>query len=90
MHAGTVPVRITQWLAVPVDGQVILFSSSLKQVASNPDFVSSALGTLGEDLEFPLSCRNFCVDTFNIQTGLKAQVEMFFDQLSAKGILRTD
>ena len=75
---------------MPVDGQVVLFSSSLKQVASNPDFVPGALGTFGEDLEFPLPCRNFCVDTFNIQTGLKAQVQMFFNQLSAEGILCTN
>ena len=60
---------------MPVDGQVVLFCSSLEQVASNPDFVPSALCTLREDLEFPLSCGNFCVDPFNIQTSLQAQVE---------------
>jgi len=59
VHAGTVPVHFAEWLWMVIDRHAIFFAASLKDVASQPNLVTSFFGTFGEDLEFPLASSNF-------------------------------
>ena len=52
--------------------------------------VTRSGGTFGKHLKFPLACRNFAVDTFNIDARFEASIQMFFDNLSTVSVLRTD
>ena len=87
MHARTIPVRVTEWLWMPVYRHIIFFSSSFNQVPGQPDFVTCTLGTFGENLKFPLARRNLSVDTFNVQAGFEAHIEVLFDNFPTVGVL---
>src|SRR6266576_3002075 len=62
---------------------LVLAGQPLHQIAGHPHFVSSLLGALAEDLEFPLSLRDFGVDAFVVDAGREAQIEMLLDDLAS-------
>ena len=82
MHAGTIPIGITERLAMVFDVDTVLFAQTLQEIARHPDFVRGLLGALAENLEFPLSLGHFGIDAFVVQTGSKTDIEMFFDDLA--------
>src|SRR5690606_27023563 len=67
----------------------IAFGQSLQQVAGHPDFVPGLLGSLGEQLELPLSRGHLLVDTFKIDSGGQTLVRMLLDQIPAPSIFST-
>ena len=74
---------------MPVNCEIILFSRSLEQVARQPDLVACVGRTLGEDLELPLTCSDFGIDTLNVEACFKAQVEMLFNQFTTVSVTCT-
>ena len=75
---------------MPVYRHIVFFSSSLDQVARQPDFIACAPGAFGENLEFPLTCGHFGVDAFYVQASLKTHIEVFFDNLATVGVIATN
>src|SRR5208337_3771386 len=67
--------------AVQYNIHFVFLTETHHQVASRPSVVSGFGRTFGEDLEFPLTFRDFRVDAFMIDTGGKAKVQVFFDDL---------
>lgn len=89
VHAAAVPVTL-DWLAVPIDRQVVSFGNSFQKVTSNPDLVTSGAGSLGEDLEFPLPHHHFGVDPFDVDPGLQAEFEVIFDDFATDSLTGTN
>ena len=50
-----------------------------ENVASNPDLVTSIVGSFSKDLEFPLALGDFAVDTFVVDACIKTKVEVLFN-----------
>ena len=75
---------------MPVDPVAVFFTDALEEVACYPYLIAGFLCTLGKDLEFPLTSCDFSVDTFNIEAGCKALLEMLFNHVAAKRIACTD
>jgi hypothetical protein len=89
VHSASVPVKVAQRLAMPVDSNTIFFTDSFKQVTSKPDLVTSFFRTFREDLEFPLSCCNLSIDTFYIKASVKTSVKMLLNNFAAICVLST-
>ena len=89
VHARPVPIAMDR-LAVPIYGQIVVFGNALKQIAGNPGLVASTLGALGKHLKLPLTNHHFSIDSFDIDAGLKAHVEMFVDDRAANGLAGAD
>src|SRR5678816_3310377 len=89
MHAATVPVEATQWFAMPVYSNPVLFTDSFKQITGYPHFISSPFCALGKNLELPLPGCHFCIDSLNIQPSFQACVKMFLNYRTAISILGT-
>ena len=65
---------------MPVDGDAEFLGRSLRQIASNPGFVTGALSAFGECLELPMTCGDFCVEPFDVQAGIALDLsERYFD-----------
>lgn len=75
VHTGTVPVA-SDWLAVPLDVNLVFLGEAEEKEASDPDIVGGFLGALGEDLEFPLTFGDFGIDAFVIDACIEAEVEV--------------
>src|SRR5438045_1418779 len=90
MHSTAVPVEISQWFAMPVDGNIVFFTNSFKKITSYPDLVACLFSALGKNLEFPLTCSHFCVDAFYVQAGIKTGIQVFFYNVTAIGIAGTN
>ncbi len=75
---------------MPVDRHAVLLGNTLQQVTGDPNLVAGFLGTLGEDLEFPLAHHHFGVDAFDVQAGFQAQFQMLFDDFAANRFAVTD
>ena len=82
MHTGTVPVAL-DWLALPLDVDRVFFAETSHDVAGGPHLVGGGLGAFAEDLEFPLAFGDFGVDAFDIDTGIQADVDVGFDDLTS-------
>src|ERR1700722_12742971 len=82
MHAGAIPIGVAERLAVIFDVDAVRLGQALHQIAGHPHFVSGLLGSLAEDLEFPLALRHFGVDAFVVDAGGEAQIEMLLDDLA--------
>ena len=52
--------------------------------------VAGFFGAFGEDLEFPLTGSYFCIDPFDVETGVEAGVEVFYDDVPAIGVAGAD
>ena len=61
----------------------VLFAKAHEDVAGDPHLVGGILGTLTEDLEFPLALRHFSVDAFVVDTGVETEIEMLLDDLAS-------
>ena len=79
MHAGAIPIGITQRFTVPVDGKVVLLCGTFQQIPSQPDLVPCALSAFREDLEFPLASGHFRIDAFDIDARLNTHIQMLFN-----------
>ena len=90
VHARAVPVEFAQRLGMPFDGIPILLPNPLQQITGYPDLVASPLGSLGEDLKLPLAGGHFSIDTFNVQAGFEAGIEMLFHAGPTVGIFCSD
>jgi hypothetical protein len=66
------------------DVDSILFADTLKDVTSNPNLVAGSSGALSKDLEFPLSLCYLGINPFMIDTGVKADIEMFLNNGTGK------
>ena len=86
VHARAVPVELSEGLGMPLDGVAILLADPLEQVAGHPDLVTGLLGTLGEDLKFPLAGCDLGVDAFDIQPGFEAGIQMLLDAGPPMGV----
>src|SRR5687768_14631216 len=89
VHTTSVPVEVTQWLAMPVDGNVVFLPHSFKQVAGNPDLVAGFFGAFGKNLELPLAGGHFGIDAFNIKAGIQTGIQVLFYHLASKSIAGT-
>src|SRR6185503_13584094 len=89
MHATTVPIKGAKWFAMPVNRNTVFLTDSFKQVAGYPNLVSGSFCTFSKDLELPLASGYFSIDPFNIQTGFKTCIEMFFNHWAAISIFCT-
>ena len=88
MHAGTVP--ITKYgFRMPVDRVAVLLAGALGQVARNPGLVAGASGAPGEYLEFPLPRGNLGVDAFDVDSGVKAGIQVLVDALPPERVAGT-
>ena len=84
MHSRAVPVGIfAERFAVPINVHAIFFAKTGEKIAGDPHLVGSALGAFAENLEFPLAFGDFGVDAFVIDSGFKAEIEMFFNNLAS-------
>ena len=83
VHPGAVPVDVfAEGFAVEVHIDPVFFAKADEQVARDPDLVCAGSGTFAEDLELPLAFCHFGVDTFVVDAGVEAQIEMFFDDFA--------
>src|SRR6478609_7779229 len=83
MHPGAVPVHVfAKRLAMPDDIHTIIFAKAHKEITGNPHLVGSTLGSFAENLELPLAFRDFSVDAFMVDAGIKTQIKMLFDDLA--------
>src|SRR5512132_298135 len=64
-----------------VDINAVPLAEPEHQVTRDPELVSGALGALAEDLEFPLSLRDFGVDALDCDAGRDAEVDVLVDDL---------
>jgi hypothetical protein len=84
VHAGAIPVKVnTERFAMVFNVNGILLTETLKEVASHPDIIGALLGALAEDLELPLAFGHFCIDAFVVDASVKAEVEMFLNDLAS-------
>ena len=65
-----------------LDVDAVFLSEPLQKIAGHPHLVGGALGALAENLEFPLALGHLGVDTFMVDAGGEAEVEMFLDDLA--------
>ena len=56
---------------------------SEQKVTRDPHVIANLLGTLCEDLIFPLPLGNFGIDPFEIDSGIKANIDVLFDDLAS-------
>src|ERR1700716_1009019 len=82
VHAGAVPVGVTERFAMEFDIDPVLLGQPQHQIAGHPHFVGSAFGALAENLEFPLALRDFRVDALVVDAGGEAEIEMLFHHLA--------
>src|SRR6186713_2172188 len=87
MHSGAIPIGSSERFAMPVNGYSIFFCCSFEKITSNPHLVTGCLCAFREDLEFPLSCSYFGVNTLYIDSCFKTHVEMFFNDVTTESIL---
>src|SRR6185295_8451841 len=76
MHTATVPIKIPQWLAMPVNGDTIFFANSFKQVAGYPYFITGLLSSFCENLKFPLTGCYFSIYTLYVKTCIETRVKV--------------
>ena len=86
MHARAIPISISKWFWMVVDRETVLLSCSLQQVASYPNFIASRFSALGKTLEFPLTSRHLCVNTFYVYTRFQADIQVLFYTCPAIGV----
>ncbi len=89
VHAAAVPVTLDR-LGLVIDRQAVILGGAVQQVTGDPDLVAGFLGTLGKDLELPLTHHHFGVDAFDVQAGLQAQFQVFFDDFTSDSTTATD
>jgi hypothetical protein len=52
------------------------FTETRHEIPRDPNVVGSPLGTLAEDLKFPLSLGNLRIDSLMVDASIQTQVEM--------------
>ena len=87
VHAGAVPIKRLlevgeDGLAAPLDVDAVAFSEAGEDVTSDPHLIRSALGAFAENLEFPLAFGDLGVDPFEVNTGIKADIDVLFGDLA--------
>ena len=78
MHSRTVPIT-SVWFTVILYIYSVFLAQALQYIASNPDLVTSIVGSFSKDLEFPLALGDFAVDAFVVDACIKTKVEVFFN-----------
>ena len=74
---------------MPVNGESIFFTDTLKQVPGYPGFVTRPLRAFRKDLKLSLAGSYLSVDSFDIDSCCEAKVKVLFHTLPAKSITRT-
>src|SRR5256885_1290962 len=82
VQTRAVPVDVgAQRLRMEVDINAVPLAEPEHQVTRDPELVSGARGALAEDLEFPLSLRDFGVDALDRDARCDAEVDVLVDDL---------
>lgn len=81
VHAGAVPVAFDGF-AVVFHVDAVFFAEAVENVAGGPHFIGALFRALAEDLEFPLTFGDLGVDALVVDAGVKADVEVFLDDLA--------
>src|ERR1700733_920475 len=81
MHARPIPVTLDRF-AVQLDIHFIFLAETHEQIASGPSVIRGLGRAFGEDLEFPLTFRDFSVDTFVVDTSSKTEIQVFVDDFT--------
>lgn len=66
-----------------LDIDAILLGQANHQVTAYPQVVADLLGTLTEDLPFPLTLSHFGVDAFEVNASVQSDVDVLFDDLAS-------
>ena len=66
---------------MPVHVQTVLLAEANQDVTSDPHVIANILGSLREDLEFPLTLCDFGIDTLEIDSRVKDNVNVLFSNL---------
>src|ERR1035438_872233 len=72
VHTGSIPVAF-DGLAMQFHIDFVFLAEAHHQIASGPGVIGGFSGTLGEDLEFPLTFGYFGVDALVIDAGGKTE-----------------
>src|SRR6476660_990767 len=90
MHSTTVPVKIAQRFAMPVNGDTIFLTNSFEQVTRNPYLIACLLGAFCKNLKFPLTGGHFSIYAFHIKTSVETSIKMFFNNRATISIFCSD
>src|SRR6185312_10568969 len=87
LFRSTIPIeRLVEsaedWLAAPFDINAVGFGEAGENIAGYPHLVGRALGAFAEDLEFPLAFRDLGIDAFEIDAGIKTNIDVLFDDFT--------
>src|SRR5208283_253736 len=78
VHARSIPVTL-DGLAMQFNIYLVFLTKTHHQVAGGPGVVGGFARAFGEDLEFPLTFRDFGVDAFMVDAGRKTKLQVFLD-----------
>src|ERR1700676_1247978 len=81
VHTRSIPVTLDGF-AMQYNIHFVYLTKTHQQIPSGPGVISGFGRPFGEDLEFPLAFSNFSVDALMIDTSGKAEVPVFFDDLT--------
>src|SRR4029078_5625291 len=86
MHTATVPIKISQWFAMPVNRDTIFFANSFKQVTGHPYFIAGLLSAFCKNLKFPLTGCYFSIYTLNVKARIETSIQMFFNNCTTTSV----